>query len=203
MQYFWLDTVWKSAPRLRPGRLYGDGMWEGPGSRPKYLPYIILGPFREIWEYVREISGNYRWTKCAGVWEPCYRSLWYSSTGHERCGMCCNQYPTFIALTQLALKITRWSLPFRCVWINSNTCHYQNISLSGFQSVVLGDLNLLPLSLKDGSIYECTTLVKNEMNSLLMMSMGFYYSCYTSKLCLCKGEALNHMCALKCERCAT
>ena len=40
--------------KWRPDRLYGDGVWGG----QNILPYIILGPFREIWEYVREISGN-------------------------------------------------------------------------------------------------------------------------------------------------
>ena len=42
--------------KWRPCWLYGDGMWGG----QNILPYIIdlLGPFREIWEYAREISGN-------------------------------------------------------------------------------------------------------------------------------------------------
>ena len=33
-----------------PGWLDGDGVW----GDLNILPYIILGPFREIWEYVRE-----------------------------------------------------------------------------------------------------------------------------------------------------
>ena len=44
------------------------------------LPYIIdlLGPFREIWEYAKEISGNYQGKKIVRVWE----SLSYSSMVH-------------------------------------------------------------------------------------------------------------------------
>ena len=42
--------------KWRPCWLYGDGVWGG----QNISPYIIdlLGPFREIWEYAREISGN-------------------------------------------------------------------------------------------------------------------------------------------------
>ena len=36
------------------------------------LPYIIdlLGPFREIWEYARKLSGNSQGKKRARVWKP-------------------------------------------------------------------------------------------------------------------------------------
>ena len=36
------------------------------------LSYIIdlLGPFREIWEYARKLSGNSQEKKCASVWKP-------------------------------------------------------------------------------------------------------------------------------------
>ena len=40
----------------------------------------------------------------------------------ERRGPCCNWYPTFIALNQLAVKITRRSLFFGCICIISSTC---------------------------------------------------------------------------------
>ena len=36
------------------GWLYGDGVWGG----QNILPYMIIDPFREIWEYIREISGD-------------------------------------------------------------------------------------------------------------------------------------------------
>ena len=66
----------------------GLAIWGG----QNILPYIIglLGPFRKIWEYAKEISGN--------------------SLG------------TFIAMNQLAVKITRQSLSFGCICINSSTC---------------------------------------------------------------------------------
>ena len=40
--------------KWRPGWQYGDGVRGG----QNILLYIILGPFREIWEYIREILGN-------------------------------------------------------------------------------------------------------------------------------------------------
>ena len=56
--------------KWRPGWLFGDGVW-GP-RRLNILPYIIdlLGPFREIWEYARKLSGNSQEKKCARVWKP-------------------------------------------------------------------------------------------------------------------------------------
>ena len=78
--------------KWRPGWPYGDGGWGGQNILPNIID--LLGPFREIWEYTREISGNSHGKNC----------------------------PTFIAINQLAVKITRPSLSFGYICINSSTC---------------------------------------------------------------------------------
>ena len=49
----------------------GLGSEQDPGATQNILPYIILCTFREVWEYVREISWSIQGSKCARVWEPC------------------------------------------------------------------------------------------------------------------------------------
>ena len=55
----------------RAGYMGGGGGGGGGEDRggQNILPYIIdlLGPFREIWEYARKLSGNSQGKKCARV----------------------------------------------------------------------------------------------------------------------------------------
>ena len=67
-----------------------------------------------------------------GVRMPKYLTIYYSSTGslHENMRICQGNlgefsgknFPTSIAINQLAVKITRRSLSFGCICINSSTC---------------------------------------------------------------------------------
>ena len=63
--------------RWRPGRLY----WGWDVSRPKYFTIYYT---RSLQGNMRICQGNLRNSqgiKCARVWEPCWRSLSYSSIG--------------------------------------------------------------------------------------------------------------------------
>ena len=71
-----------------------------------------------------------------GVRMPKYLTIYYRSTGplHENMRICGEfsgkNCPTSIAINQLAVKITRRSLSFGCICINSSTCTFL-LSING------------------------------------------------------------------------
>ena len=76
-----------------------------------------------------------------GVRMPKYLTIYYRSTGsfHENMRICQGNLgefsgkncPTSIAINQLAVKITRRSLSFGCICINSSTCIYLLLFIGG------------------------------------------------------------------------
>ena len=82
-----------------------------------------------------------------GVRMPKYLTIYYRSTGslHENMRICQGNLgefsgkncPTSIAINQLAVKITRRSLSFGCICINSSTCWYLTSIYSPHLSLIL------------------------------------------------------------------
>ena len=96
-----------------------------------------------------------------GVRMPKYLTIYYRSTGslHENMRICQGNLgelsgkncPTSIAINQLAVKITRRSLSFGCICINSSTCK--------------------PLTTST-SLVSCLSLFQEDIRKYLWWSLG-------------------------------